>query len=72
MKQQDIFKKATQLAANGEDFSILIGLLEPEYAMRLKIFVQDMPANLQEATVYGRANRLRKPIKRTELKRGDL
>lgn len=76
MNQQDLFKKATQLAANGEDFSILVGLLEPNYAMLLRAFVREMPEHLQDATIYGRANRLaepkRKAPKRTELKRGDI
>ena len=75
MKQQDIFTTAKELASNGEDFSILVGQLEPEYQLRLKLFVRSLPDETQEATIYGRAHRIkdgRKPIKRFALKIGDL
>jgi len=48
--------EATKLAANGQEFSHLIKLLTPEYAMRLQIYVQQLPEAIQEKTIYGRAH----------------
>jgi hypothetical protein len=54
--QMHTFMEATKLAAAGEEFSHLITLLNPEYALRLKIFVQQLPESIQSKTIYGRAN----------------
>jgi len=75
MNQQELFSKAKELASNGEDFSIIVGQLEPEYQLRIKWYVRNLSEEIQEATIYGRAHRLSPPkqkIKRTFLKRGDL
>lgn len=55
-RQSHAFTEATKLAAAGEEFSHLITLLTPEYALRLKIFVQSLPESIQEKTIYGRAH----------------
>jgi len=49
------FKQSTLLASQGEEYSHLVKLLNPEYALRLKIFVQDLPENIANKTIYGRA-----------------
>ena len=54
--QSHTFTEATKLAAAGEEFSHLITLLNPEYALRLKIFVQSLPESVQVKTIYGRAH----------------
>ena len=54
--QVHTYLEATKLAAAGEEFSHLIKLMTPEYALRLKIFVQQLPYNVQEKTIYGRAH----------------
>jgi len=54
--QSHTFTEATKLAAAGEEFSHLIRLMTPEYALRLKIFVQQLPYNVQEKMIYGRAH----------------
>jgi len=53
--QQKLYSKATQLASQGAEFSDIVGLLSPEYALRLKIFVQQLPDELANMTIYGRA-----------------
>ena len=53
--QSHTFKEATKLAASGEEFSHLIKLLNPEYALRLKIYVQSLPQSVAEKTIYGSA-----------------
>ena len=53
--QQKLYSKATQLASQGAEFSDIVGLLNAEYALRLKIFVQQLPASVAEQTIYGRA-----------------
>jgi hypothetical protein len=50
------YKDATLLASNGEEFSHLISLMEPEYALRLKIFVQDLPESIALKTIYGKCH----------------
>jgi hypothetical protein len=75
MNQQELFSKAKELASAGEDFSIIVGKLEPEYQLRLKWYVRNLPDSIQEATIYGRAHSLSPPkqkIKRFAIKRGDL
>ena len=53
--QTHTYVEATKLAAAGEEFSHMIKLMNPEYAMRLKIFVQQLPDAIREKTIYGRA-----------------
>jgi len=53
--QSHTYIEATKLAAAGEEFSHLIKLMTPDYAMRLKIFVQNLPESIQAKTIYGRA-----------------
>ena len=53
--QAHTFTEATKLAAAGEEFSHLIKIMSPENAMRLKIFVQSMPEEVTQKTIYGRA-----------------
>ena len=50
------YKDATLLAAKGEEFSHLISLMEPEYALRLKLFVQDLPESIALKTIYGKCH----------------
>jgi hypothetical protein len=53
--QQKLYSKATQLASQGAEFSDIVGLLNAEYALRLKIFVQQLPDELANLTIYGKA-----------------
>ena len=53
--QSHTYTEATKLAALGEEFSHLITLLNPEYALRLRIFVRDLPDAIREKTIYGRS-----------------
>jgi hypothetical protein len=53
--QQKLYSKATQLALQGAEFSDIVGLLNAEYSLRLKIFVQQLPDELANLTIYGRA-----------------
>jgi len=53
--QQKLYSKATQLASQGAEFSDIVGLLNAEYALRLKIFVQQLPEDTASKTIYGRA-----------------
>ena len=54
--QAHTYVEATKLAAAGEEFSHLIKLMSPENALRLKIFVQQLPESIQVKTIYGRAH----------------
>lgn len=49
------FNEARKLAAAGEEFSHLITHLGPDKAMRLRVFVQDLPDAVMVKTIYGRA-----------------
>lgn len=53
--QYHSYQEATKLASAGEEFSHLIKFLDPEYSLRLKIFVQQLPDNIREKTIYGMA-----------------
>jgi hypothetical protein len=53
--QAHTYAEAIKLAAAGEEFSHLIKIMTPEYALRLKIFVQQLPDNIREKTIYGMA-----------------
>jgi hypothetical protein len=51
--QLHTFKEAQKLAASGEEFSHLVKLLNPEYALRLKIYVQSLPEDIASKSIYG-------------------
>ena len=53
--QSHTYQEATKLAAAGEEFSHLISLMNPDYALRMRIFVQNLPDAIREKTIYGRA-----------------
>ena len=53
--QVHTYLEATKLAAAGEEFSHLFKLMNPDYALRLKIFVQQLPESIARKTIYGRA-----------------
>jgi hypothetical protein len=53
--QLHTFKEATKLASSGEEFAHLIRLLNPEYSLRLKIYVQSLPEDIASTTIYGAA-----------------
>ena len=50
------YQEASKLAANGEEFSHLIKLLDPEHALRLKLFIQELPQSVAEKTIYGKTH----------------
>lgn len=52
--QRFIFMEATKLATEGTEYSHLISLLDPDQAMRVKVFVQELPLELARKTIYGR------------------
>jgi hypothetical protein len=49
------YMEATKLAAAGEEFSHLVSLLGPDRAMRLRVFVQELPESVRMKTIYGRS-----------------
>lgn len=53
--QRFMFSEATKLACNGDEFSHLICLLTPDYALRLKAFVAELPDSVRNKTIYGKA-----------------
>jgi hypothetical protein len=53
--QKHLYKEASQLASQGAEFSDIVALLNPEYSLRLKIFVQQLPDELANLTIYGRS-----------------
>lgn len=53
--QSHTFREATSLAARGEEFSHLVKLLDPNNALRLKIYVQGLPDYIREKTIYGKS-----------------
>jgi glycine cleavage system regulatory protein len=54
--QRHTYTEAIKLASAGEEFSHLVKLMSPENALRLKIFVQLLPEEIQVKTIYGRAH----------------
>jgi hypothetical protein len=50
------FQQATKLASNGEEYSHLIKLMEPEHALRLKLFIQELPEELACKSIYGKTH----------------
>jgi hypothetical protein len=53
--QAHTYTEATKLAAAGKEFSHLIKIMTSEYALRLRIFVQQLPDDIREKTIYGMA-----------------
>lgn len=62
------YREATKLATYGQEFSHLIQLLNPEYAIRLKIFVQNLPPEVSSKTIYGRSVSANAPLTAKEKK----
>ena len=54
--QKHNYTEATKLAAAGEEFSHLISLMDPDHSIRMRIFVQGLPDDIREKTIYGRAH----------------
>jgi hypothetical protein len=54
--QKHTYTEAMKLASAGEEFSHLVKLMSPESALRLKIFVQQLPEEIQVKTIYGRVH----------------
>jgi len=50
------YSDATKLAASGEEYSHLIQLMNPDHALRLKLFVQELPWSVANKTIYGKAH----------------
>lgn len=63
------WQEACKLAAAGEEFSHLVGLMIPEYALRLRIYVQGLPEEIRVKTIYGRAVSRDIPVKAGSLKK---
>jgi hypothetical protein len=53
--QLHTYREATKLATYGEEFSHLVKILNPDYALRLKIFIQQLPREVSSKTIYGRS-----------------
>jgi hypothetical protein len=51
-----ILSEAKKLAHSGEEYSHLIKLLNPEYSLRLKIYIQSLPYEIANKTIYGRTH----------------
>jgi len=56
------YREATKLASYGEEFSHLVQILNPEYSLRLKIFVQNLPCEVSSKTIYGRSVMANAPL----------
>jgi len=52
--QHEALEEAKRLAALGEDFSVLAGVIDPEQRMRLRAFIYNLPEELAKKTIYGR------------------
>jgi hypothetical protein len=52
---QHAFQEATKLAASGYEFAHLVKIMNPDHALRLKCFVQDLPDTITSKTDYGRS-----------------
>ena len=59
--QLHTLSEAKKLASDGKEFAHLIKLLAPEFALRLKIFVQNLPQETANKTIYGRAHTAKLP-----------
>jgi hypothetical protein len=54
--QTHTLSEAKQLAKEGLEYSHLIKLLSPEYYLRLKLFVQDLPREIADKTIFGKTH----------------
>lgn len=59
--QRHAYSEATKLAAYGKEYFHLVALLSPNYAMRLRCFVADLPEEVRNKTIYGRTIALSTP-----------
>jgi len=53
--QSFVYMEACKLAASGEEFSHLFRILDPEYSLRLRLFVQQLPVEIARKTIYGKS-----------------
>jgi len=51
--QHFIFHEACKLASSGEEFSHLVSLLSPDYFKRMQIYVQSLPYEVANKTIFG-------------------
>ena len=51
-----MLERAKRMAFNGEDVGKLVARLGPENAARLRVFVQGLPEETRNKTIYGRSN----------------
>ena len=56
IQQHAIYTEAVRLVESGNECGILAGKLDPEYAMRLRIFTQMLPDEIRKQSIYGRAH----------------
>jgi hypothetical protein len=56
IQQEAIYNEAVRLVESGNDCGILAGKLDPEYAMRLRIFTQMLPDEIRTRSLYGKAH----------------
>jgi hypothetical protein len=56
IQQHAIYNEAVRLVESGNDCGILAGKLDPEYAMRLRIFTQMLPDEVRKQSTYGRSH----------------
>jgi len=54
--QQFILSEAKKLAHSGEQYDHLLKLLEPEYFLRFKIFIQSLPKDIANKSIFGKAH----------------
>jgi len=52
--QEHSFEEAKRLALLGEDFGELVGIIDPEQKMSLRVFVCNLPEELAKKTIYGK------------------
>lgn len=51
--QSFVYQEACKLASEGTEFSHLVKLLSPEYFKRMQIYVQELPYELANKTIFG-------------------
>jgi hypothetical protein len=59
--QLHTLSEAKKLASEGQEFAHLVKLLSPEFALRLKIYLQSLPQEIANKTIYGRAHTAKLP-----------
>ena len=55
-KQKEILREAKLRALKGEELGELAGKLDPEYFRRLVCFIKDLPSEVDERTIFGKAH----------------